>query len=75
MIEDDGVGFDTDAAHKTGSDRGLGLIGMSERAAIIGGTVEIESSPGKGTTVYVRVPLDQALTRRDDGRTDKNTTG
>lgn len=58
IIEDDGHGFDTDevsARRQTG--RGLGLIGMSERAALIGGTVEIESSPGSGTTVFVRVPL------------------
>ena len=36
---------------------GLGLLGMQERAALIGGKVEIESSPGNGTTVYVRVPV------------------
>ena len=36
---------------------GFGLIGMQERAAVIGGTLEIETAPGKGTTVFVQVPL------------------
>ena len=35
---------------------GLGLTGMSERAALIGGQIEIESAPGRGTTIYVRLP-------------------
>jgi two-component system CheB/CheR fusion protein len=55
IIEDDGVGFDSNI--KTETDRGLGLLGMGERAALIGGTLEIESSPGGGTTVFARVPL------------------
>jgi len=58
VIEDDGVGFELeDASRVRESGRGLGLVGMRERAAIIGGTVEIESAPGKGTTVFVRAPL------------------
>ena len=35
----------------------LGLVGMRERTALIGGEFEIESAPGKGTTIYVRVPV------------------
>ena len=61
VVEDDGVGFDADAARAaaaSGADRGLGLVGMRERAELIGGTCEIESSPGAGTTVFVRVPLE-----------------
>jgi signal transduction histidine kinase len=38
----------------------LGIIGMRERAALIGGVTEIESSPRGGTTVFVRVPLKPA---------------
>jgi PAS domain S-box-containing protein len=57
VIEDDGVGFEEDELKRVStSGRGLGLIGMQERAAIIGGSVEIESAPGKGTTIFVRVP-------------------
>jgi signal transduction histidine kinase len=53
MIEDDGRGFDP--AHvATGR---LGVRGMHERAALVGGTVDIESEAGRGTTVIVRVPL------------------
>jgi signal transduction histidine kinase len=55
VIEDDGIGFDR-AEKPTGQDRGIGLVGMQERAALIGGTLEIETAPGGGTTVFVQVP-------------------
>jgi len=35
----------------------LGLIGMSERAHMIGGSMEIDSAPGRGTRILVRLPL------------------
>jgi PAS domain S-box-containing protein len=54
IVEDDGVGFDPEL--KVGNGHGMGLIGMRERAALIGGTVEIESAPSEGTTLYVRAP-------------------
>jgi two-component system CheB/CheR fusion protein len=58
IVEDDGVGFDPEANMAVGrSGKGLGLIGMQERAALVGGAVEIESSPGKGTTIFVRIPV------------------
>ena len=60
VIEDDGVGFDPEQRTDQYAAGGLGLIGMRERAAIIGGKVEIESSVGIGTTVYVRVPTERA---------------
>jgi signal transduction histidine kinase len=58
IVEDDGVGF-TLADVLSGKDghQGLGLFGMQERAAIIGGKLEIESAPGEGTTIYLTVPL------------------
>jgi PAS domain S-box-containing protein len=56
IIEDDGIGFNP--KHKKNRSKGLGLIGMQERAALIGGSVEIESAIKKGTTIYVRVPVD-----------------
>jgi PAS domain S-box-containing protein len=57
IIEDDGTGFEpSEKAIVTEDDRGMGLIGMKERAELVSGTVEIESSIGNGTTVYVRVP-------------------
>ena len=58
IIEDDGKGFDSEKARVvTESGHGLGLGGMRERAALIGGELEIESGRGKGTTIYVRVPV------------------
>ena len=58
IIEDDGIGFEVKQAAKPRENgRGLGLIGMRERTAIIGGTLEIESAPERGTTIFVRVPI------------------
>jgi signal transduction histidine kinase len=58
IVEDDGCGFDTAAAAKTGGYRGLGLDGMRERLFLIGGTLEIESARGAGTTIFARIALD-----------------
>jgi signal transduction histidine kinase len=52
QVRDDGVGFDTAAART-----GTGLAGMRDRVEAVGGTVRVESSRGKGTTVTGRVPL------------------
>ena len=54
IVEDDGRGFEVKEKANTGA--GLGLIGMGERAALLLGTAEIESSVGHGTSVFVRVP-------------------
>jgi len=54
-ICDDGVGFDPCRFESLEADgRGLGLRGMRERAAILGGSLELESAPGEGTTVRIR---------------------
>lgn len=53
VVEDDGIGLEQNAARQT---NGLGLVGITERAALVGGTVEVESSPGRGTSVFVRCP-------------------
>jgi PAS domain S-box-containing protein len=57
IIEDDGVGFEPGVDRPRTTSKGLGLIGMRERTALLGGTLEIESRPGGGTTIYVRIPL------------------
>jgi PAS domain S-box-containing protein len=64
VVEDDGIGFHESSISNTfGS---LGLLGMKERAQFCGGNVEIASSPGKGTTVTVRVPSDIPRMERNE---------
>ena len=69
VIEDDGVGFDPEEITPTPQrlddrDR-LGLLGMRERVGLVGGTLEIESTPGKGTTIIARVALSPAPVREN----------
>jgi signal transduction histidine kinase len=56
LIEDDGQGFDSEAAGKK-SNSCLGLMGMQERVNLLGGSFVIESAPREGTTIRVRIPL------------------
>jgi signal transduction histidine kinase len=53
VIEDDGRGFDP----KAEPGEGLGLLGMRERIALVGGRLSVESAAGRGTTIAVEVPL------------------
>jgi PAS domain S-box-containing protein len=57
IVEDDGVGFDPQNETSADESRGMGLIGMRERAALVGGTLQIESKPKAGTTIFARVPF------------------
>ncbi|MDQ3064386.1 MAG: sensor histidine kinase, partial [Acidobacteriota bacterium] len=66
LIGDDGIGFNP--KNKKNLSQGMGLTGMKERAQLIGGTLEIESAAGKGTTIFVRVP---AFTRKKRGSNEK----
>jgi signal transduction histidine kinase len=50
------VGFEL-AAKPDGERRSFGLVGMRERAELLGGTVEIKSAPGKGTQVLVSISV------------------
>jgi signal transduction histidine kinase len=54
-VVDDGVGFDAEAAVRPGH---YGIIGLRERARLTGGHFSIESAPGNGTTVQLRLPLE-----------------
>lgn len=62
LISDDGKGFSQQ--DKKNRLKGLGLTGMKERAALVGGTLEIESAKGKGTTIFVRIPAASMKRRR-----------
>ena len=54
IVEDNGKGFDLDDQLRRG--KGMGLVGMRERAALVHGRLEIESRTGAGTTIFVTVP-------------------
>jgi len=55
LVRDDGIGFDP----ARDADGGQGLIGMRERVDLLGGQLEVESQPGRGTNLRVRVPLER----------------
>ena len=58
QIEDDGKGFDASRPIEVDeSGRGRGLFGMKERASLLSGACDIQSQPGKGTRIMVKVPL------------------
>ncbi len=56
-VEDDGRGFDPVGVQGWNGSHGLGLVGMRERMALVGGSLEIHSQASSGTRVVLRVPL------------------
>ncbi len=60
-VKDDGVGFDADAA--IAQPKSFGLKGMRERVALLGGRLEIRSSPGNGARISVHLPIPPASAR------------
>ena len=70
-VEDDGRGFDNDALLQApGAGQGLGLLDIRERAALLNGSVALESRPGSGTTVHVYIPLKEE-NHGEDSRPDR----
>jgi signal transduction histidine kinase len=69
LIRDDGAGFDISQGQKSRRRKGLGLIAMRERVSAIGGTLQIDSRPGHGTELSIRIPLevDHANSNRTRG--------
>ena len=53
-VEDDGRGFDPDATLP----QRFGLVGINERARLLGGNLQVESAPGEGTRLHISIPLD-----------------
>jgi len=60
IVGDCGIGFDKDQAM---AHQGLGLISMRERVQMVNGDFEVESEPGQGTTIHVRIPLQETQSR------------
>lgn len=73
-VADNGHGFDLQQSTSPGRHTGLGLDGMRERAALVGGDLHIDTTPGAGTRVTLRVRVNEELSRSpveergDDGR-------
>src|SRR5262245_15342605 len=65
VVEADGIGFEMPDAEI--APRGLGLAGMRERASLVGANLQIESTPGKGTSLFVRIPVLPAATTTATG--------
>ena len=60
LVQDDGAGFDPDEVEQAGALNGIGLRGMAERADLMGGTLEVDSTPGWGTRVRAHLPRSRA---------------
>ncbi len=52
-IQDNGIGFDV----KVRKDQSFGLIGMKERVGLLNGTIQVQSTPNKGTYILIRIPI------------------
>ena len=57
LVKDDGEGFDARAVPEAPPSWGVGLRSMRERAEMLGGSLRVDSEPGTGTRVELRVPL------------------
>jgi len=63
-ISDQGAGFSPESAQARG---GLGLISMRERLRLVGGHLDVESEPSRGTRIYVRVPVGDGGVQKKNG--------
>jgi signal transduction histidine kinase len=64
-VQDDGIGFDVNGVTKSYDHRGsLGMINLRERTELVNGLLNIQSQPGKGTTVQVYIPLTEEAADR-----------
>ncbi len=57
-VADDGRGFDVTSAPRSREGRGVGLLGMRERAEALGGTLRVSSQPGHGTRIEIVIPVE-----------------
>jgi signal transduction histidine kinase len=64
IVEDNGRGFQPEVPLKVEERGGLGLVGINERVALVGGKLNIESEPGCGTTLAIRIPASASLPQK-----------
>ena len=69
LVQDDGAGFDRSQIERDGEGHGFGLGGMAERARLLGGTLDLDSTPGWGTRVRAWIPSNSEATGAPDGAT------
>ncbi|APR74740.1 Sensory box histidine kinase [Minicystis rosea] len=67
-VHDDGVGLPEGPVQRLPGKGGMGLLGIRERVDALGGVLRLDSSPGRGTTVDVRLPLDAPVLTRETAR-------
>jgi signal transduction histidine kinase len=68
LVLDNGQGFDPNQVRvHPGQPRGLGLLGMRERLALVHGTLTITSKPGQGTIIHAHIPLAKAEPQSREG--------
>lgn len=75
IVEDDGNGFDLGAVREGSLEGRLGLAGMEERVALLGGNLTIETEPGNGTTVFAEIPIDLNGQEEDRDGTAAHSAG
>jgi len=75
-IADNGKGFDADAVNASYDERGsFGMVNMRERAELLNGSLNLKSTPGKGTTITVIIPIDMSsLNGASDRQSELNST-
>jgi Histidine kinase-, DNA gyrase B-, and HSP90-like ATPase len=69
LLQDDGVGFAVDPVVNQRGARGLGLLGIQERVEVLGGTLQLTSAPGQGTTLQISLPVDPEEASSEANRT------
>ncbi|MDR7433885.1 MAG: histidine kinase [Armatimonadota bacterium] len=68
LVQDDGIGFDEASVLGQKGRPSLGLLGMRERVTLLGGKFHLESKPGRGTKIYLEVPVGKEEYARSDRR-------
>ncbi len=72
-VQDDGHGFELNEKGMPVRTSGLGLLGIRERAAIVGGSLEIDSAPGRGTRIALRIPVGELAPAASPAASDQVT--